>query len=114
MSDERTLRIWLSDRNRGEEWEWACGTLHICLELIFGEDRGLQHWDTMDTPIQAINSATGTSIVFRQTWRGSHSMKYVAFEFNQGIGNIPMTIWKCKTLFKHVDEVMMARTAFQP
>ena len=114
MSDERTLRIYLSERNRGEEWEWTCGTLHICMELIFGEGNGNSHWDTMDTPILAINSATGTSIVFWQTWRGLHSMKYAAADLDRGILNIPMTIWKNKALFKHLDAVRSPQPAFQP
>lgn len=115
MSDERTLRIYLSERNRGEEWEWTGGTLHICLELIFGENgSGLQHWDTMETPIQAINPETGGTITFYQTWRGLHSLHYSAEDLYRGILNIPMIIWKNKTLFKHVDAVMVTRNAFQP
>lgn len=110
MTDERTLRIYLSESNRGEEWEWTCDTLHICLELIFGENgSGLQHWNTMETPIQAINSATGNSLIFHQTWRGLHSMKYAAEDLERGILNLPMTIWKNKTLFQHVDIVQSAK-----
>ena len=117
MTDEKTLRIYLSESNRGEDWEWTCGDLHICMELIFGEG-GDHLWDTMETPIQAINTATGNSMVFCKTWHGKHSMKYVAFdpEWNpiNGIDNIPMTIWKNRALFKHLDAVMIPRTKFVP
>ncbi len=112
MTDEKTLRIYLSESNRGKEWEWTCGDLHICLELIFGENS--EHWDNLETPIQAINTATGNSIVFHKTWHGVHSMKYAAADLDRGILNLPMTIWKNRVLFKHLDAVMTPRTKFVP
>ena len=112
MTDPRTLRVQLAPYNRGVEWEWTCGELHICLELIFGE--GSTIWDNLDSPILAINPETGGSLVFRQTWRGLHSLHYSAEDLDRGILNIPLIIWKNKTLFKHVDAVMVPHPAFQP
>jgi hypothetical protein len=104
MTDVYVLRACLSNYNRGKDWEWVDGQLHICLELLFGDD-GTRHWDNLATPIKAINEETQGSIVFHQTWRGLHSMKYAAEDLERGILNIPMTIWKNRALFQHLDIV---------
>jgi hypothetical protein len=112
MTEERVLRAYLSNYNRGKDWEWTDGELHICLELLFG-DRGTHHWDNLTTPIQAINEETKGSIVFHQTWHGLHSMKYAAEDLERGILNIPMVIWKNRALFQHLDIVQSAKPSMQ-
>jgi len=113
MTEERVLRICLSDYNRGKDWEWTDGQLHICLELLFG-DHGSHHWDNLESPIKAINEETRGSIVFRQTWRGLHSAKYAAQDLDRGILNIPMVIWKNRSLLQHLDIVQSAKPSMQP
>jgi hypothetical protein len=101
MTEERLLRICLSDYNRGKDWVWVTDELHISLELLFG-DHGSHHWDNLVSPIKAINEETKGSIVFRQTWRGTYSMKYAAEDLEKGILNIPMVIWKNRELLQNL------------
>ncbi len=96
MTEERVLRAYLSSSNRGTDWEWITDELHICLELLFG-DGGDRHWANLIGAIKVINGETGGSAVFRQTWRGIHSMKYVSEDLDRGILkplNVPMVIWE--------------------
>jgi hypothetical protein len=101
MTEERVLRICLSNYNRNTDWVWVTDELHICLELLFG-DHGSHHWDNLVTPIRAINEETRGSIVFHQTWRGTHSLKYAAEDLEKGILNIPMVIWKNRELLQNL------------
>jgi hypothetical protein len=101
MTEERVLRAYLSSFNRDKDWVWVTDELHICLELLFGDD-GSHHWDNLVTPIRAINEETKGSIVFHQTWRGNHSLKYAAEDLEKGILNIPMVIWKNRELLQNL------------